>query len=110
LVIRFRDFLKFGGLLAADAVARFKRYDVACGAIIPHSKQLPVVHRVQPMNFEGAVRFGDALQAHLAAVQALVLQGVEKMRSVGGKRFVFAANLEQWTIAPGSCEFAFQHG
>ena len=82
LIFRFLhgNFLKFGGLLAADAVAGFEGHDVAGGAEIAHAKELAIVDGVEPVDLEGAIGLRDSFQAHLAAVQALVLHGVEKVR------------------------------
>ena len=77
------NFLEFGGLLAADAVAGPQRHDVARGTEIAHLKELAIVEGVEPMNLEGAIRLRDSLQAHVAAVQALVLKRGEKVGRVG---------------------------
>src|SRR5690242_976166 len=47
-----RNLLKFSGLLAADAIARFKRDDIACGAEITHFEYLAGVYCVEPLHLE----------------------------------------------------------
>ena len=95
LIFRFLygNLLEFGGLLAADAVAGLEGDDVARGAEIAHAKEFAIVDCVQPMNLEGAVGLRDSFQAHVAAVQALVLHRVEKVGSIGGKRLLPAVDL-----------------
>ena len=112
LVFRFLygNFLEFGGLLATDAVAGLQRHDVAGGAEIAHSEGLAIVKGVEPLDLEGAVRLRGSFQAHLAAVQALVLHGVEKVGSVGGKRPLLAVDLQDGTISSGGQQFAFEYG
>ena len=104
------NFLELGGLLAADADTGFEGHDVAGGAEIAHAKQFAIVKGVEPMDLEGAIRLGDSFQAHLAAVQALVLQGVEKVGRVGRKRLFPAVHLQQGTVSAGGQQFTFEHG
>ena len=79
LVFRFLhgNFLEFNRLLAADARTGFEGYDVAGGAEVANSKQVAVVNRVEPVDFERPIRLRDTLQTDFAAVQALVLHRVE---------------------------------
>ncbi len=57
LFIRFGNgnFLQFGGLLAADAIARLKSFDVADLAEITNAIELAFPDRIEPLNFEGAL-------------------------------------------------------
>jgi hypothetical protein len=71
-----RDFLKFSGALAADAVARLERRNVADVAIVSDFVKLAVPYGKKVSDLEGAVRFHCALDADFATQQALILQGV----------------------------------
>jgi hypothetical protein len=95
------NFLEFGGLLAADAVAGLEGYNVAGGAEITHFKKLAVMNGEEPMNLERAIRLGDSFQPHLEAVQAFILHGVKKVGSIGGKSLLPVADLKQGTITSG---------
>jgi len=103
------NFLELGRLLAADAEAGFERDDVARGAEILHLEELAVVHGIQPVNLKRAVGFGNALQVHLAAIEALILHRVEKMRSVGGKRLLAAVKFEYGTIPASRYQLSLQN-
>jgi hypothetical protein len=103
------DFLEFGRLLAADAVAGLERLKVASGAEIAHAKELAIMEGVKPMDFEDAVGLSDTLQANLATLQAPVLHRVEKVRRVSGKRLILIAHFQNGAVALGDEKLAFNY-
>jgi len=77
-LFRDGDFLHFGWLLAADAVAGFERLDVADLAEVAHPEELAVAHGEEVVHLECAVGLPLAFHTDFAVRKALVLKGVKE--------------------------------
>lgn len=83
------DFLEFGGLLAADAIAWLDRLEVADLAEVADAIKFAVAKRIKPLDFEGAVRLPRSFHSNFPIGQALVLERAQQVGRDSGERLIF---------------------
>jgi hypothetical protein len=66
------DFLEFRGLLATDAVAGFKSFDVTYFAEITHPVEFSIPESIKPLDLKCPVGFHRSLEPDVAVGQAFV--------------------------------------
>ena len=95
LVLFHGDFLKFGGLLAADAVARLERLDIADLAEIADAVEFTVFHGVEMIDLERSIRRPFAFDAYFPVGEALIFQGIQIPGAIGAERVILALNAQR---------------
>ena len=98
-VVSYGDFLEFGRLLAADAIARLEGYDIADLAEVTYAIQFAVFDGEKSLHLEGPLRFHRPLEPHLTVGQALVQERVEQISGVGGERLLFVLDPDHRAVA-----------
>ena len=94
IVLVKRDFLKLRGLLAADALPRPQRGDVAGFTVITNPIKLAVMNGVKVVDLEIAVRAHPSFQANLVIAEPLIFQRVEDVLIAACQRVILGGGLK----------------